>query len=83
MPPSSAMRRSPGRELKADSHEGGNTLKGGIFFREKDEDLALFDELQSSETDNFLLQSDYDFEDTFGKINCWPFLFIFNSNHPG
>ncbi|KAK1377352.1 Cardiomyopathy-associated protein [Heracleum sosnowskyi] len=65
MPPSPEIRRSPGRELKADSHKRGHSLKSGICFREKDENLALFDELQSSETDNFLLQSDDDFEDAF------------------
>lgn len=65
MPPSPAMRRSPGRELKADSHKRGHSLKSGISFREKDENLVLFDELQNSEPDNFLLQSDDDFEDMF------------------
>lgn len=76
MPPSPAMRRSPGRELKADNHKRGHSLKGGILFREKDEDLALFDEIQSSETDNFLLESHDDFEETFGNINSCPFFFF-------
>lgn len=65
MPPSPALRRSPGRELRADNHKRGRSLEGGILFREKDEDLALFNEVQSRERDNFLLQSNDDVEDIF------------------
>ncbi|KAL6981022.1 hypothetical protein U1Q18_022655, partial [Sarracenia purpurea var. burkii] len=38
---------------------------GGILFREKDDDLALFNEMQTRESDDFLLQSNDDFEDIF------------------
>ncbi|CAK9155818.1 unnamed protein product [Ilex paraguariensis] len=65
MPPSPAMRVSSGRELRAESHKRGRSLESGILFREKDDDLALFNEVQSRERDNFLLQSNDDFEDTF------------------
>ncbi|KAL1808210.1 hypothetical protein ACET3Z_025200 [Daucus carota] len=65
MPPSPLLRRSPGRELKADNHKRGRSLEGGILFKEKEEDLALFNEVQNRERDNFLLQSSDDFEDTF------------------
>lgn len=65
MPPSPSVRRSPGRELKADNHKRGRSLEGGILFKEKEEDLALFNEVQNRERDNFLLQSSDDFEDTF------------------
>ncbi|KAK3040801.1 hypothetical protein RJ639_029145 [Escallonia herrerae] len=65
MPPSPAMRCSPGRELRAENHKRGRSLESGLLLREKDEDLALFNEVQSREKDNFLLQSHDDFEDTF------------------
>uniref|UniRef100_A0A5B7AMA5 Putative microtubule-associated protein futsch n=1 Tax=Davidia involucrata TaxID=16924 RepID=A0A5B7AMA5_DAVIN len=65
MPPSPATRCSPGRELRADNHRRGRSLEGGILFREKDDDLALFNEMQTREKDNFLFQSNDDFEDTF------------------
>ncbi|KAA8529735.1 hypothetical protein F0562_034165 [Nyssa sinensis] len=67
MPPSPATRCSPGRELRADNHRRGRSLEGGILFREKDDDLALFNEMQTREKDNFLLQSNDDFEDTFSS----------------
>ncbi|KAA8533269.1 hypothetical protein F0562_033198 [Nyssa sinensis] len=63
MPPSPAMRCSPGRELR-DNHKRGRSLEGGILFREKDDDLTLFNEMQTRERDDFLLQSNDDFEDT-------------------
>lgn len=69
MPPSPLLRRSPGRELKADNHKRGRSLEGGILFKEKEEDLALFNEVQNRERDNFLLQSSDDFEDTFCNSN--------------
>ncbi|GFY88162.1 hypothetical protein Acr_06g0001020 [Actinidia rufa] len=65
MPPSPAMRSSPGRELRGDNHKRGRSLEGGILFREKDDDLALFNEVQTRERDNFLLKSNDDFEDLF------------------
>ncbi|CAI9093260.1 OLC1v1028723C1 [Oldenlandia corymbosa var. corymbosa] len=68
MPPSPAMRCSPGRETRAEIHKRGRSLEGGILFREKDEDLALFNEVQSKEKDSFLLQqSNDDFEDLFSS----------------
>ncbi|CAL1359851.1 unnamed protein product [Linum trigynum] len=66
MPPSPALRFSPGRELKAaDNHKRGRSLEGGILFKERDDDLALFNEMQSREKEDFLLQSTDDFEDSF------------------
>ena len=38
-----------------------------MIVREKDEDLALFNEMQTREKEEFLLQSD-DLEDTFCKM---------------
>ncbi|KAL0357796.1 UNVERIFIED_CONTAM: hypothetical protein Scaly_1465300 [Sesamum calycinum] len=65
MPPSPAMRISPGRELRAENHKRGRSLESGVLFREKDDDLALFNEVQNKERDNFLLQSNDDFDDIF------------------
>ncbi|XP_060214141.1 uncharacterized protein LOC132641245 isoform X1 [Lycium barbarum] len=65
MPPSPAIRCSPGRELKTENHNRGRSLESGIHLKEKDDDLALFNEVQTSEKDNFLLQPNDDFEDLF------------------
>ncbi|KAK1415814.1 hypothetical protein QVD17_31602 [Tagetes erecta] len=65
MPASPAMRCSPGRELRGGGHKRGSSLESGIVFKERDDDLALFNEVQSKERDNFLLQSNDDFEDIF------------------
>lgn len=65
MPPSPAMRCFPGSELRAENHKRGRSLESGIHLREKDDDLALFNEVQTRERDNFLLQSNDDFEDLF------------------
>lgn len=65
MPPSPALRFSPGREPKTISHKRGRSLEGGLLYREKDDDLALFNEMQSRESENFLLQSSDNLEDQF------------------
>ncbi|KAL2991314.1 hypothetical protein AAZX31_11G252900 [Glycine max] len=65
MPPSPALRYSPGREPRADGHKRGRSLESGLLFREKDDDLALFNEMQIREKDSFLLQSSDDLEDSF------------------
>lgn len=65
MPPSPALRCSPGRELRASNHKRGRSLESGMLFREKDDDLTLFNEMQTKERENFLIQSTDDFEDTF------------------
>ncbi|KAM3303822.1 putative protein isoform X1 [Capsicum chacoense] len=65
MPPSPAMRCSPGRELRQENHKRGRSLESGIHLRDKDDDLALFNEVQTREKDNFLLQANDDFEDLF------------------
>ncbi|KAK6242231.1 hypothetical protein SCA6_007620 [Theobroma cacao] len=65
MPPSPALRYSPGRELRGENHKRGRSLESGLIVREKDDDLALFNEMQSKERENFLLQASEDFEDTF------------------
>lgn len=65
MPPSPALRCSPSRELRGDNHKRGRSFESGMLVKEKDDDLALFNEMHSRERDNFLLQSSDDFEDTF------------------
>ncbi|KAI5406271.1 uncharacterized protein LOC127083081 [Lathyrus oleraceus] len=65
MPPSPAMRYSPGREARGDGHKRRHSLESGILFRGNDDDLALFNEMQTRERDSFLLQSSDDLEDSF------------------
>ncbi|KAK7246952.1 hypothetical protein RIF29_41825 [Crotalaria pallida] len=67
MPPSPALRFSPGREPRSDSHKRGRSLESGLIFREKDDDLALFNEVQSRERENFLLQPSDNLEDSFSS----------------
>lgn len=67
MPPSPSLRRSPSMEPRADSHKRGCSLESGLSFKEKDDDLALFNEMQSREEDNFLLRPTDDFEDVFSS----------------
>lgn len=68
MPPSPALRCSPGREQRANSHRRGRSFESGMLLKEKDEDLALFNEMQTKEKESFLLQSTDDLEDTFCKM---------------
>ncbi|KAF8084077.1 hypothetical protein N665_0734s0004 [Sinapis alba] len=68
MPPSPALRCSPGKELPlpGKKHRRGHSIEYGMLFRDKDEeDLALFSELQEKERDDFLLHSSDDLEDAF------------------
>ncbi|KAL3656036.1 hypothetical protein CASFOL_000432 [Castilleja foliolosa] len=65
MPLSPAMRISPRRDLREENHKRGRSLESGFPFRDKDDDLALFNEVQSKEKENFLLQSNDDFDDIF------------------
>ncbi|XVE74824.1 hypothetical protein DITRI_Ditri12bG0049300 [Diplodiscus trichospermus] len=65
MPPSPALRYSPGRDLRGENHKRGRSFESGLIAREKDDDLALFNEMQSKERENFLLQSSDDFEESF------------------
>ncbi|KAL8269117.1 hypothetical protein R6Q59_002915 [Mikania micrantha] len=65
MPPSPVTRRSPGRELRADNHKRGRSFESGIPLKQKDDDLALFNDVQNRERDTFLLQANDDFEDIF------------------
>ncbi|KAL7252112.1 hypothetical protein ACSBR1_013875 [Camellia fascicularis] len=59
------MRCSPVREIRGDNHRRGRSLEGGILLREKNDDLALFNEMETKERDSLLLPLNDDFEDTF------------------
>lgn len=73
MPPSPSFRRSPVRDPRGDSHKRGRSFETGLSFKERDDDLALFNELQSRENDTFLLQSTDDFEDILSsKMKSFP-----------
>lgn len=63
MPPTPSSRFSPGKELRGDNHKRGRSLEGERFYREKDDNLTLFNEMETMEKDNFLLHSNDDFED--------------------
>ncbi|XVE95483.1 hypothetical protein REPUB_Repub02eG0101400 [Reevesia pubescens] len=65
MLPSPALRYYPGRELRGENHKRRRSFESGLIVKEKDDDLALFNEMQSKERENFLLQSSDDFEDSF------------------
>ncbi|KAG8383275.1 hypothetical protein BUALT_Bualt05G0167600 [Buddleja alternifolia] len=63
MPPSPSMRISCRREMRAENHKRGRSLESGIFFQKKEDDLALFNEVQNKERESFLLQSNDDIDD--------------------
>ncbi|KAK4423926.1 hypothetical protein Salat_1975500 [Sesamum alatum] len=72
MPTSPAMRISPGRELRAENHKRVRSLESRILYQENEDDLALFNEVQNKERDNFLLQSNDNFDDIFPtKLSCF------------
>lgn len=68
MSPSPVMRVSPGRELKFENHKRGRSLESAILYREKEDDLALFNEVGNKERDGFLLQSNENVDDFFCKF---------------
>ncbi|XP_073305176.1 uncharacterized protein [Primulina huaijiensis] len=72
MPSSPAVRVFPGREMRVENHKRGRSLESGIHYRD-DDDLALFNELRSKEKENFLLQSNDDFDNIFStKFRYFP-----------
>lgn len=67
MPPSPALRYSPSRKME--SHKRGRSFESGLMFREKDEDLALFNDMNSRERDNFLIPCrNEDFDDSICNL---------------
>lgn len=68
MPPSPALKCSPGRELRGENHKRGRSIESGLLFKDSDDNLALFNELQTKEKESFLLQPTEDFEETFSNF---------------
>ncbi|KAL0408515.1 UNVERIFIED_CONTAM: hypothetical protein Sradi_1785900 [Sesamum radiatum] len=52
-------------ELRAENHKRGRSLESRILYQENEDDLALFNEVQNKERENFLLQSNDNFDDIF------------------
>ncbi|KAI3970300.1 hypothetical protein MKX01_023947 [Papaver californicum] len=61
MPPSPSWRFSP----NGMNHKRGRSLDGGLFPREKDDDLALFNDMEMKEEDNILLEPNDDLDESF------------------
>ncbi|XP_077229863.1 RUN/FYVE domain protein [Tasmannia lanceolata] len=64
MPPSPALRFSPVRDLRTENHKRGRSLEGGLHLKDKDDDLALFNDMQTRERETFLLQSSDELDDS-------------------
>ncbi|XP_010930074.1 uncharacterized protein [Elaeis guineensis] len=69
MPPSPALRCSPGRDHRMENtHRRGRSFESGLMLKAKDDDLALFNEMQNRERENFLLHSTDDVDDSISKL---------------
>lgn len=52
-----------------DNHKRGRSFESGeVCLKQRDDDLALFKEVQSRGKDNFLLEGNNDFEDIFSMV---------------
>lgn len=83
MPPSPSPRRSPAREPRVEnSHKRGHSFEGRIPLKVKDDDLALFSEMQNHERDKFLLHAYDDFDESICNeylpsiLEFFPFFFV-------
>lgn len=52
------------------AHKRGRSFESGFPLKNKDDDLALFKDMQNRERDNFLLHTSYDFEDSICNSLC-------------
>lgn len=83
MPPSPALRCSPGRELRTEhNHKRGRSFESSVPMKTKDDDLTLFTDMESRERDNFLLQSADDLNASIGNkalsfSSLWFLIFSF------
>lgn len=69
MAPSPALRFSAGWERMAEnSHKRGRSFDSGLTFKNKDDDLVMFNEMQNQEKESFLLHTADDFEDSISKL---------------
>ena len=55
------------------THKRGHSFKSGLPLRDKDDDLALFNDMQIKETENFLLHTADDFDDSLCNDLIHPF----------
>lgn len=68
MPPSPALRFSQARQLRTHNHRRGRSLEGGLQLKERDDDLALFNNMQARKRENFLLQSMDDLDESLCRF---------------
>ncbi|XP_020595531.1 uncharacterized protein LOC110035613 [Phalaenopsis equestris] len=69
MAPSSTLRYSQGWECMGENgHKRCRSFESGLTFKSKDDDLALFNEMQNQEKDKFLLHTADDFEESISKL---------------
>lgn len=73
MPPSSPSRRSPAREhIKESAHGRSHSLNNKFNAQDKDDRLALFDEINKHDREKLLVHSSNDFDGWIGNaINLW------------
>lgn len=55
------------------AHKRGRSFESGLTIRAKDDDLALFNDVQNKEKDNFLLRTGDDFDDSLCNVPIHPF----------
>lgn len=68
MPPSPALRFSPARQLRTQKHRRGRSLEGGLKLKERDDSLALFNDIQARKGESFLLQSIDDLDESLCRF---------------
>ncbi|KAM0939879.1 hypothetical protein DsansV1_C19g0158041 [Dioscorea sansibarensis] len=72
MPPSPALRCSPGRDVGIhNTHKRGRSLESGFPLKPKDDDLVLFNDMQNRERDNFLLHTSDDLDDSIARLKYY------------
>ncbi|KAJ0976976.1 hypothetical protein J5N97_012450 [Dioscorea zingiberensis] len=72
MPPSPALRCSLGHDVGIqNTHKRGRSLESGFPLKPKDDDLALFNDMQNRERDTFLLHASDDLDDSIGRLRYY------------
>ncbi|KQJ91751.1 uncharacterized protein LOC100845738 [Brachypodium distachyon] len=69
MPISPSMRRSPAKEI---AHKRGQSFGSKLPAKSTDDELMLFNDMQRSERENFLLESSDIFHESFSKLSYCP-----------
>lgn len=64
---SSSMRCSSKRDFRLQNHKRGHSFDSGLTIKLKEDDLVLFSDMQMRESENFLLNSSDDFDDSLGN----------------